>query len=394
LKLINKIKEHILLIILFFLIVINVVLIVGIVFHLGSILPSFARPIVDIYHEKLFQFSDTIVSLGALIGFVILHLRNKEMSKQTKAQYDIFTKNNHFDNFHRATKMLTDKGSTIEAKISALFLLYDVAEAHQEDLDRIIQVINKQLTPLLNCIENNCNTKPYTKRLVSIEYKFYPHRKKETFKFKKNDIVNIDIYDDNAFKTIKEWQHKGNDTEKLISVSLYVLKKIVLKIAQNKNDHIDLSNTIIFNIDTDFDKNLKFESKRPIENLIFLNCKLEGVDFNNVIYHQASFINCDLTNSKFNNANLWGTLFANCNLKGVKFDDAQCDIVEFKKFKNLTFEQIERMKFKNEKEKDGLTIYPLIISSKDIRNIEGLSEEQCYRTVDELNQAIYGKHND
>jgi len=308
------------------------------------------------------EIYQALTSLGAIIIGFFYYQRNSIFEKQLTQKDEQYIKDSQFRNFFEATKMLTDKESTIEAKISALFLLYDVAKAHPENIDRIIQVINKQLTPLLNCIENNCNTKLYTKQLVSSEKKSYPNRRKDTFEYLKNDTVVFSVNDRNTSKIIKEWQYKGNDTEKLISVSLYVLRKIVLNILPNIDEHIELSNSIIFDIDTDFDKNLKFKSKkRPTENLIFLNCKLHKVNFEKTIYHYATFINCDLTDSDFTDANLWGALFDKCNLKGVNFKDTECEGVEFKNCEKLTKNQIETMKFKN---KTDTKKYLIILSGE------------------------------
>lgn len=315
---------------------------------------------LDFIKNDTFNIKNLAISFGGLMTLLIYHIRNQEMHNQTKIQYEIFNQNRHFESFLEATKMLTDEKATIDAKISALYLLYDVAKSHPENLDRIIQVINKQLTPLLNCIEDNCNIKPTTKKLILREKRFSPNLRKDIFKYTKNDVVNININDIKFQKTIKEWQYNGNDTEKLISVSLYILKKIVTNIVPELNRHVELSNTVIFDLDTDFDKNLMLKSNsRPIENLIFLNCKLHNIHFQKTIYHQSNFINCDLANSDFTQANLWGALFENCDLKDVKFNQTKCEAVEFKNCENLTKEQIEKMKFKNKTdEKKYLIILP------------------------------------
>lgn len=314
---------------------------------------------LGIYRSEQVTVIQLFTIIGAIVGGYFYYQRNKIFEKQLTQKDEQYIKDSQFKNFLEATKMLTNKDSTIEAKTSSLFLLYDVAKAHPQNIDRIIQVINKQLTPLLKCIEDNCETKVYTKKLVSSKKRNYPYNKKDIFEYTKNDIVNIKLNAPNSKRIIKEWQYKGNDSEKLISVSLYILKKIILNILIEEKEHIELSNTVIFDIDTDYDDNIKKFQKtsRPIENLIFLHCKLHKVDFKDIIYHQASFISCDLTDSDFTNANLWGSSFQDCNLKNVKFKDTECEATEFKKPINLKKEQVEEMKFQNkEDDKEYLII--------------------------------------
>jgi len=162
--------------------------------------------------------------------------------------------------------------------------------------------------------------------------------------------VNINN-NNNLFRTIKEWEYKGNETEKIIVVVLKILKNILLEIILSSKKYIDLSNTIFFNLDTDFHKNIMFDTKGNIvDNIIFLECKLEKINFKNVIYYNASFINCNLTGSNFENANLWGNDFINCNLKEVNFKETECEGVSFEKCVNLTKEQLDNMKFEFKKE--------------------------------------------
>lgn len=338
----------------------------------------------------LFKFEQITIfqltsAIGAFIGFYLFYHRNRIFEKQL-IQKDIqYSKDAQFKNFLEATKMLTDKDSTVDAKISSLYLLYDVAKSHPENIDRIIQVINKQLTPLFNCIENNCNSKKYTKKLSSVEMNYYPKRKKQIYEYTNNENINIDLSLPEAQRTIKEWKYKGNDTEKLISIALHILKRIILKILPKVKYHVDLSHTIIFDIDTDFDTDLKFISiERPTENLVFLCCKLHKVSFKNTIYHQASFIDCMLEKSNFSKANLWGALFERCDLKNVKFDKAECEAVQFTKCTFFTIKQIEKMKFKNKNENEKIK-YPIILSEE----IDVIAKGTYFKTLKEFNKWRY-----
>ena len=148
--------------------------------------------------------------------------------------------------------------------------------------------------------------------------------------------------------------------ERTFSTALYVIRKIILGL-QSSNTNVDISNTIIFDVDTDFDekaiKDTLFSvvgKERPVENLIFFHCKLEKIILlKKQVYHTCKFIFCNLKKANFKNANLWGTFFIDCDLEGVKFEDTECEGIEFKKCKNLTLEQLKQMKFENIKEAKG-----------------------------------------
>jgi len=321
------------------------------------------------------------ISLSATLTLYILSIRNQQLKKQSDTQYKIFNGNSKFKNFLESTKMLTDKDSTNGAKISALYLLYDTAEQYKNNISRIIQIINKQITPLINHLEDK-NHKPIsTPKLSSKKQYLYPYKIIKKYTYKHNDTISLDINDRKLRRIIKEWQYNGNDTEQLISVSLSILKKIFLNIPKN-NEAIDLSNIILFDLDTDY------KIKKPIENIIFLNCKLHEVDFSEVIYHQASFINCDLKDCNFAKATLWGALFQNCNLECVDFSETECEATEFKNCDNLTSNQLKLMKFRyfEENKRNDDKKY-LVIYDKDFNEI---SKKEYFTSLDEFNNWRYG----
>lgn len=66
--------------------------------------------------------------------------------------------------------------------------------------------------------------------------------------------------------------YKGNSTEMVVANALFILKKIIVgDTVLNANIHINISNTIIFDVDTDFDKDVNLKSKeKPTEKLNFL----------------------------------------------------------------------------------------------------------------------------
>ena len=192
-----------------------------------------------------------------------------------------------------------------------MFSLAGVARDHHKDVSRIIQVINQSLILRKNLQEN-------------------------------------------SKETIKSWRHTGDFVERTFSTALYVIRKIILGL-QISNTNVDISNTVIFDVDTDFyEEAIKIDTlfsvvgkERPVENLTFFHCKLEKIDIiKEARYHFCQFINCNLTKANFNKANLWGTSFIDCDLEGVKFKDTECEGIEFKKCENLTLEQLKQMKFK------------------------------------------------
>ena len=339
-----------------------------------------------IYKFEQITLYQLFSGIGVLIGFYLFYKRNVVFEKQLMQKDKQYSEESQFKNFLDSTKILTDKDSTSEAKIASLYLLYDTSKRHNDNVSRVMQIINKQISPLINCLENNCNKQKRTQKLVSTKKFSFPYKIENKYIYTYNDMLDIyDINDRKLKRIIKEWQYNGNDTEKLISVSLTILKKIFLKI--EPHNQVDLSNTVLFDLDTDYEEDdIKIpKNKRPVENIIFLNCKLHKVNFSEVVYHQASFINCDLKDCDFKNAVLWGALFDNCNLQGVKFNNTECEATEFKKCNNLTLEQIKQMKFKykdNEeyKNKRDKKEYLIILEN----GLEGLTEDKYFTTVDEF----------
>ncbi len=342
-----------------------------------------------LYKFEQITIAQLITGFGAVIGFYLFYYRNKIFEMQLIQQSEHYHKDSKFKSFIETTKMLTDENSSSEAKISAMYLLYDIAMAYKDDSERIIQVLNKQLTPLVKCIENNCETDKYKKELVKIlEIKNCQKQKIQELEYsnKKNKLVTIESIDSNSTKQIiKEWMYKGNSTETVVANALFILKKIIVSdVILNANVHINISNTIIFDIDTDFDKDVNLKSKeKPTENLIFLHCKLEKVDFSNTKYHFCRFINCNFEKSNFENSNLWGTKFINCDFKDVKFSETECEGVEFIGSINLSIEQIQSMKFKNIQNSGNKRSY-LIIYDKEKNNKNNLREDlSCFKDENE-----------
>ena len=115
----------------------------------------------------------------------LYQLRNQAVEKQTKTQYETFNQDKQFSNYLEATKLLTGKNSTTDAKIAAMFSLAGVARDHHKDVSRIIQVINQSLILRKNLQEN-------------------------------------------SKETIKSWRHTGDFVERTFSTALYVIRKIIL----------------------------------------------------------------------------------------------------------------------------------------------------------------------
>jgi len=340
------------------LIILNIILILGVL--TDSKLEEWAcqfeviKSLKQLYITNKFNFIHIVTSLGALISLLIFQLRNRAMAAQTKSQYEIFNEDKQFSNFLKATKLLTDKDSTTEAKIAAMFSLADVAKAHPDHLDRVIQVLNKELIPLIKAIDDK--ERPINKYTSILKGKKITKKplvlKKETelFIYQQNKIVSFGKSKRNK-ENIKNWQYNGNETEKLVSVALYVIRKIILEL-KDFDSKFDFSNTIFFDIDHNFDRDKigqKFirKNNKRIESAIFLDCKLTNVNFSKTNFHFCKFINCDFERAKFNDANLWGTSFKNCNLNMSNFNKSECEGLELIACKNLTSQALDEMKFEN-----------------------------------------------
>ncbi|MDQ6961071.1 MAG: pentapeptide repeat-containing protein [Mariprofundaceae bacterium] len=318
---------------------------------------DFVKQLKKLYGDNpssQYSFVNVVTALGASISFLIWHLRNQAMSAQTKSQYDLFNEDKQFSNYLEATKLLTDKDSTVEAKIAAMFSLADVAKAHPKHLDRIIQILNKELIPLIKAIDGREDSSKYTpvlKEKKVIKKPLALKKESELFTYTQNKIVSYAGGSQANQENIKDWQHKGNETEKIVSVALYVIRKIILEL-ENFDSTFDFSNTIFFDIDDAFDdksigKKFIRKNNKRVENAIFLDCKLNNVDFKETNFHFCKFINCNLQDVDFYDANLWGTSFENCNIENIKFNKAECEGVIFKDCKNLITKQLDAMKFSN-----------------------------------------------
>ena len=285
-----------------FLRVLVLILLLGIVFN-----------IFKIEKVTIFQLASGI---GALIGFYLFYQRNKIFEQQLKQKDEQYTSEMHFKSFLETSTLLTDKDSTVEAKISAMYLLYDIAKKQPHDIERIIQILNKQLTYLFTLIEKD--------------------------KISKQEI--------------KEWKYKGDDREKIISNSLIILKKIIVNylfLTDVQKNKIDISNSILFDIDLhNYKENLYIKKiETPIENIIFLYAqfyhkkKKYHTEFKKIKIFFSQFIRCDLTKVDFSDSNIWGTSFKESDLKDVNFKNCECESVEFVECKNLFLKQIKDMKF-------------------------------------------------
>jgi len=335
---------------------------------------GFVEKLQEIYIDNNnFNFVNIVASLGALISLLLFHLRNKAMTEQTNSQYKIFNEDKQFSNFLEATKLLTNKDSTSKAKIAAMFSLADVAKAHPKHVDRIINVLNGELTPLIKVLEGEYDSKIYTHKLKEKHIaRRIGGRNKETqiLNYTKCNLVSLESLK-HCRETIKNWMYNGNDTEKVVCATLYVIRKILLEVEKTE---FDFSNTIFFDIDESIsEKDVKDRFRRKnsrIEHAMFLECDFTNFNFKENNFHFCMFINCDLKDASFDNANLWGTTFTNCSLDGTSFEEAECEGVKLQSCENLRKTQLNSMHFVNlEKLKEPLK-YPLIIDQKTIDNSE------------------------
>jgi len=269
------------------------------------------------------KITDVIKLLGGAVALYLLYKRFKTTDDIKKNQEKQFHLNNQHKNFLETSKLLTDKDSTIEAKISAMYLLYDYAKNYPQDTEKVYQLLGEYIKPLLKCIDENCNSKKYNQIKISsntgvlraIEYK-YTEKK----------VLDLDVYnkENNLLEIINKWQISGTNTEKEISIALIIIRELSTNILPDVNKHIELSNIIIFNLNINFVKNkIKFKSNyKPTYNLIFLNCNLKNVDFSDSKFYYCKFINCDLDKANFNKTKLHYCEFIGSDVTDIKIHKA------------------------------------------------------------------------
>ena len=295
-------------------------------------------PIIFIVLIFIFYFNElqkiTIIQafkgMAAVVAGSLLYLRFKTTDDMKRNQEEQFHLTNQYGHFLETSKLLTAKDSTIEAKISAMYLLYDYAKNHPEEIEKVYQLLSEYIKPLLNCIDNNCNTEKYTKIQDTLEIK--TRVKKMTYKYSNKKVLNFDVEDDSSVKAITSWQRSGTETEKLVSVALIMIRDMTMNILPKVKKHIELSNIIIFNYNINYSVDrsiIEFKSiLRPTYSLVFLNCNLKGIDFAESKFYYCKFINCDLDRANFNDCDLKRTQFIKSDLKDARFDN----------IKNITYE--------------------------------------------------------
>ena len=288
-------------------------------------------PIVFLVLILIFYFDEfkgiTVVQLfkgvASLIAGWLLYLRFKTADDMRKNQEEQFHLSNQYGHFLETSKLLTNKDSTIEAKISAIYLLYDYAKNYPQEVEKVYQLLSEYIKPLLNCIDGNCNHIKYIKMQDSLVVK--NRVKMITYKYSNKKVLDFDIDDAFSVKTITSWQINGTETEKLVSIALIILRDLTVNILPKAIEQIDLSNIIIFNFKIEHVKDnnpVKFKSIiRPTYSLVFLDCNLKGVDFSDSMFWYCKFINCDLDRANFNGCDLQKTIFIKSDLKNATFKD-------------------------------------------------------------------------
>ncbi|NPA72774.1 MAG: pentapeptide repeat-containing protein [Gammaproteobacteria bacterium] len=253
--------------------------------------------------------------IGGIVGLFLFEKRNNAMLRNTKVLEENQIKESHFMHFNSATKMLTDKDATLESKISALYLLYDVGKAFDESLGRVLQVINQSL-------------KPFKK---NIDYQMDYEDNPESITLSSDLVMDVVLKEPDYKRKINEWVIKGSDIQQLVISALQIQKKIFQRqLVLGSLDEADMSNCIFFDIDSSFCEVKKLSLNNPQKNIVFLGCDLTGFDFSSNRLHIATFIDCDLTKCDFKRADLWGSIFFNCRLKETDFSGSYLGHVVFR----------------------------------------------------------------
>lgn len=259
------------------------------------------------------------IAVASIAGLILFVHRNQAMIENTKILEDNQLRESHFVHFNSATKMLTDKDATLDAKISALYQLYDVGKSFEKSLGRVLQVINQPLTPLNKNIDKQLELFEEGEELEKL--KFLTLSPNLTFK----NLYHLKQRD------LKEWVIKGNEQERLMMSALKIQKKIFeTQLIKKDMKKVDFSHCIFFGIDSIDKGNCLFSTQRS-EYVTFLNCTFNEFSFENTKLHLAQFINCSFTSGKlFLNADLWGATFLNCDFDGkALFNKAYCGSMRF-----------------------------------------------------------------
>jgi|LakMenEpi03Aug12_release.lakeMendotaPanAssembly.Ray.scaffolds.fasta_scaffold574250_1 hypothetical protein len=151
-------------------------------------------------NKDLVNYVVTIVGFVlTALGFAFVVSQISSLAIQINKQEEQYHKDSEFNNFLKATKMLTatDNESNATAQISAMYLLYDYAKKYPNNIEKVIRVLNRFAVPF-----------------------FYPEMKS-----KDKRIIN-------------EWKENGTHLEQVASVALELSRNTKLEygIIYNKNE--------------------------------------------------------------------------------------------------------------------------------------------------------------
>ena len=113
-------------------------------------------------------------------------------------------------------------------------------------------------------------------------------------------------------------------------------RMVKVNLKESKIMEADFSNTILD------EANFKNAYARASN---FKDSSMINVNFKNADLQGSSFRNADLSGSNFTNANLEGTDFTGANLQDVIFDGAEVTQAKFAQTRNVSLEQLNKVKF-------------------------------------------------
>ena len=322
------------------------------------------------------------------LGFSFVVVQISTLAEQVQHEKERHNKDSEFKNFLEATKMLTsfkNKDNT-EAKISAMYLLYDFAKNYPENnLEKVMKILNRYVTPIYK------NSTPNT------------------------EITTGELITDR--RTINEWREKGVPEQQVASVALELNKKLFAYALEKELENISLSSIVIFDFDIERNINSEQYDSYKIFNFsntfknnsgsIFLNCKFavsskKEISFlsnykeisddsvkNRMDVTLSKFICCDLEECDFSYSNLWGVSFEDCNLKNTKFKKAECEAVQFLGKTKIKLDQIKRMLF-IDKDKYPKEISYGIIYSENIEKENTVNKNCFFSDTEEYNKFKNG----
>ena len=130
----------------------------------------------------------------------------------------------------------------------------------------------------------------------------------------------------------------------------------------------DLSNTVLVNSNLSYSnlKDVKFNEKTKFQNSVFVETKIDGMNFENHDLTRTKFISVDFTSATLTGANLTLSTIRDSNLKNVNLVDAKLIDSDLRN-SNFTYADIRKAKF-NRAQMDQCLLIDCVVDTYTILN--------------------------